>query len=140
MPGINDQQIAVLNGLISVTLDSANGYAQAALDTTSTRIRSVFGARATTRRSLGSALQARVHSLGGKFASPGSEPAATPPLFLNLAAVITSSDERVLKEAETEEDHLKAKYESALRDACLSAHVKAMVTNAYNNVKEDGGD
>jgi len=137
MAGINDRQIDVLNGLISTTLDSADGYAEAARDARNPRFKSLFDLRATDRRQLSAELQAKVHSLGGKPDDGGSLLGAGHRMFLNLKSAVTGSDESVITEIEGGEGYLKGKYEVALQDDGLSEHVKVLVARVYEHVKAD---
>jgi len=53
----NDHDIKTLNSLIETTLDSSDGYAEAAKDAKSAPLVSLFTARATERRETASTLQ-----------------------------------------------------------------------------------
>ncbi len=60
-----DNDISVLNSLIATTLDSVDGYTEAAGDIENPRYGSVFSDRARERREVVSDLQAEVRRLGG---------------------------------------------------------------------------
>jgi len=140
MTSVNDQQIHVLNGLISITLDSAAGYAEAAKDAKNPHFKSMFGARAIERRQIAAELKVEVRGLGGEPTDDGTLLAAGHRMFLNLKSALTGSDEGVVNEVESGEDHIKSKYESSLKEDCLSAPIKLVVAKAYNAVKSEHDD
>ncbi len=140
MTSLNDRQINVLNGLISTTLDSADGYGEAAKDARNPHFKHMFGARAIERRQLSAELTVEVRNLGGKPADDGSILAAGHRMFLNLKSAVTGSDHDVISEVESGEDYLKGKYETALKEECLSAPVKAVVAEAYRRIKSEHND
>jgi uncharacterized protein (TIGR02284 family) len=61
----NEHDIKTLNSLIETTLDSADGYAEAAKDAKSEPLVSLFRSRSSERRTAASTLQNCVRSLGG---------------------------------------------------------------------------
>ena len=128
--------ISVLNGLIATTLDSADGYSEAAKDTESSAHRQLFTARATERRQIVSALQGDVSRLGGTPEDDGTILAGAHRVFLNLKAAVTGkNDKAIVNEVESGEDHIKAKYESALKDTDLSPATKSAIESAYTSVR-----
>lgn len=133
----SNHDISTLNGLIATTLDSVDGYTEAAKDSDTGRYGSLFTARATERRQVVSALQAEVARLGGTPEDDGTVLAGAHRMFLNLKAAVTGRDDRaVVNEVEAGEDHIKAKYEAALADAELSPATKSAIQTAYTSVRE----
>jgi uncharacterized protein (TIGR02284 family) len=128
--------IRTLNGLIATTLDSVDGYTEAAKDAENSRYGQVFTARATERRQVVSALQAEVSRLGGNPEDDGTVLAGAHRAFLNLKAAVTGQDDAaIVNEVERGEDHIKAKFESALDDQDLSAGTKSAIQTAYGSVR-----
>ena len=127
--------IKVLNSLIETTLDSADGYNEAAKDATNATYRSMFQQRATERRQVVSDLQGHVRTLGGKPEDDGTVLAASHRMFLKLRESLSKGDKGVIDEVERGEDHIKHKFEDALEDAELSASVHDVVVRAYSSVK-----
>jgi len=140
MTSTNDQQIDVLNGLISTTLDSANGYDEAAKDAKNPQFKHMFGARGIERRQLAAELKAEVRGLGGEPKDDGTLLAAGHRMFLNLKNTLTGSDEGVIDEVESGEDYIKEKYEAALKNDSLSGPVKATVAGLYERVRAEHDD
>jgi uncharacterized protein (TIGR02284 family) len=128
--------IKILNSLIETTLDSADGYSEAAKKTANASYKNLFEQWAAERRQIVSSLQNQVRSLGGTPDDDGSVLAAGHRMFLKLRDTVSSKgDESVIDEVERGEDFIKAKYETALEDDDLSATVRDLVTQAYSSVK-----
>jgi uncharacterized protein (TIGR02284 family) len=130
-----EHDIDVLNTLIKTTLDSADGYSQAAAEAKQSGYKDVFIRWADDRRQVVTQLQGQVRRLGGSPEDDGSILAAGHRMFLKLRDSVTGSDESVIDEVERGEDFIKAKYEAALKDEELSADVRAVVVQAYASVK-----
>lgn len=131
----NNHDIDVLNGLIEVTIDSADGYREAAEDADSTRYKATFKSRASERWQAASRLQQQVGTLGGKAQDDGTVLANAHRMFLNLRKSMSSGDTAVVDEVERGEDHIKAKYESALKDDKLSPATRSVVQECWVSVK-----
>lgn len=128
--------IRTLNSLIATTLDSVDGYIQAADDENSGRFAPMFRARADERRAVASSLQAEVARLGGNPEDDGTVLAGAHRVFLSLKAAVTGSDEQaIVNEVERGEDHIKAKFEDAMKDTGLSAEVRALIERGYGSVR-----
>ncbi len=130
-----EHDIDVLNTLIETTLDSADGYSQAAAKAEQGGYKDVFIRWADDRRQVVTQLQGQVRRLGGTPEDDGSILAAGHRMFLKLRDSVTGSDESVIDEVERGEDFIKAKYESALEDEELSPEVRNAVVQAYASVK-----
>lgn len=127
--------IETLNGLIETTLDSAHGYQDAGKEAKNPAFKSLFERRGMERKQLTAELQGEVRKLGGKPEDDGTVLASAHRVFLNLKNSLASDDQSVVNEVERGEDHIKAKYESALKDDTLSAMVKDVIARAYVPVK-----
>ena len=133
----NDHDIGTLNSLIATTLDSVQGYEEAAKDDEQGRYRSLFTQRAGERRQVATALQAEVRRLGGTPSEGGTALGGAHRMFVNLKASVLGNDEQaVVNEVERGEDHIKAKYEDALEDGELSASTRAAIEEGYRSVRE----
>jgi uncharacterized protein (TIGR02284 family) len=132
----NDHDISVLNGLIATTLDSADGYAEAAKNARSESLTSLFRSRANERRTAATTLQECVRSLGGEAEDDGTVLASAHRMFVNLRTSLTKDDNKaVVDEVERGEDHIKHKFEDALKDRDLSPHAMTVVSNVYASVR-----
>lgn len=129
--------ISTLNGLIATTLDSVDGYTEAAKDSDNSRFAAMFTSRASERRQVATRLQQEVTRLGGNPEDDGTVLAGAHRVFLNLKAAVTGKDDKaIVNEVEAGEDHIKAKFEDAIEDADLSSEVKALIQQCYTSVKE----
>ena len=124
-----------LNDLIETTLDSAEGYAEAAKESKQPQFTELFNNRAAERKLLAALLQAQVRQLGGEPEDSGTVLASAHRFFVNLRSKMSSGDTAVVDEVERGEDHIKAKYEHALKDTELSPRTRAVIEEAYGSVK-----
>jgi uncharacterized protein (TIGR02284 family) len=131
----HEHDIKVLNTLIETTLDSVDGYAEAAKDADNPRYRNLFEQRASERRRVASELQSQVRTLGGKPEDEGSILAAGHRVFVSIRDSLSKGDKSVVEEVERGEDHIKAKFEKAIEDDDLSTPVRSAIKQAYGSVR-----
>ena len=132
-----DRDISTLNSLISTTLDSIEGYSEAAKDNESGRYGGLFTSRAAERRQVATKLQTEVTRLGGTPAESGTALGGAHRMFFNIKSAVTGKDDQaIVNEVERGEDHIKAKYESAMKDEDLSPQVLALIRESYASVRE----
>ena len=132
----NDHDIKTLNSLIETTLDSSDGYAEAAKEAKSESLISLFTARSGERRAAASKLQQGVRSLGGKPEDDGTVLASAHRMFVNLRTSLTSHDNKaVVEEVERGEDHIKHKFEDAMKDTDVSPATMSLIDDVYVSVR-----
>lgn len=132
----NSNDIKTLNSLIETTLDSADGYAEAAKDAKSEQLISLFNGRSSERRNAAAKLQQCVRSLGGEPEDDGTVLASAHRMFVNLRTSLTSNDNTaVVDEVERGEDHIKAKFDDAMNDAALSPTAIGVIADVYTSVR-----
>ena len=128
--------IRTLNGLIATTIDSVDGYRSSAEAVDSTRFADLFTARAGERSSVAEQLRAEVRKLGGNPEDDGTALAGAHRGFLNLKAAVTDRDDQaIVNEVERGEDHIKAKFDAALKDDKLSPQTRSLIETAYGSVR-----
>ena len=128
--------IRTLNGLIATTIDSVDGYRTSAQDVQNPRFAELFTARASERSSVAEQLRAEVKRLGGDPEDDGTILAAGHRAFVNLKSAVTGRDDHaIVNEVERGEDHIKAKFEEALKDDDLSPQCRTLVETAFGSVK-----
>lgn len=134
---LRDKDISTLNSLITTTIDSCDGFERAAEDADSGRFTELFREFATERRAVVSRLQQQVRALGGEPNDDGSLTADLHRRWMDLRAAITGGggDKAVIEEVERGEDHLKAKYDSALQEEDLAPETLAAIREAYQSVR-----
>ncbi len=133
----NDNDVSVLNGLIKTTLDSMKGYEDAAKDAESTKFATMFADFARDRAQVATKLQEQVRSLGGEPELDSSMLAAAHRTFMDLKQAMTGKDDAaIINEVERGEDHIKAKYEDAMKEDGLQPATVAAIKEAYASVRE----
>lgn len=129
-----DKDVIVLNELIETTIDSADGYEQAASTAQDQELAQLFRRFASERRSVVADLRSHVVRLGGTPEDDGTLLAAAHRQFLNLRSAFDSDTRTAVNEVERGEDYIKEKYEVALR-AELSPDVRQAIQTAYQSVR-----
>lgn len=128
--------IRTLNGLIATTIDSVNGYTEAAKDSESPKLQQMFTARASERQSVAENLRSEVSRLGGNPEDDGTILASAHRMFLDLKAAVPGQDDQaIVNEVERGEDHIKAKFEDAMKDDDLGAETRSAIGAAWDSVK-----
>lgn len=128
--------VTVLNTLIATLLDSVEGYTKAAGDIENARLGTIFADRARERRDVAAQLQAVVTQQGGEAEDDTSTMGAIHRTFFDLKTAITGRDnEAIVNEVERGEDYLKAKFETAMKNADLSPAARAAVDTAWTSVR-----
>lgn len=132
----NDHDVSVLNTLIKTTIDSVNGYRDAAEDTQAGRFAAMFRECAGEREQIVSQLQARVRSLGGDPNDSASALGSAHQAFMGLKDKLMGHDEKaVIDEVERGEDYIKEKYETALADDRLSQETRTVIQQAFTSIR-----
>jgi uncharacterized protein (TIGR02284 family) len=131
--------IHVLNSLIETTLDSADGYREAAKETEKSNFKTLFERRSFERQQVASDLQGTVRTLGGEPEDDGSVLAKAHRAFLDVKNALLRDEQAVVNSVESGEDFIKGKFEKALEDSDVSATTRETIRRAYATVK-DGHD
>lgn len=131
----NSHDIKVLNGLVEGLIDSADGYREAAVETTDLGYSDWFEARAAERRRLADDLKAAVRERGGSPEEEGSILAKAQRAFMDVKHALIREGTSLIGSVESAEDHLKARFERALADEALSATTRETVRRGYAEVK-----
>ena len=127
--------IRVLNSLIETTLDSADGYREAAKETNNPGFRRMFEERSFERQQVTTDLQSVVRTLGAEPEDDGSILAAAHRAFLDVKHAVLHDEQAVVNSVENGEDFIKAKYETALKDDKLSGSTRQTIQSAYDSVR-----
>jgi len=135
----NHHDIYVLNGLIETTIDSADGYREAAKEADRPHYRTLFEARSLERQQVAVDLQGTVRRLGGEPEDDGTVLAKAHRAFLDVKHALLRGDQAVVNSVERGEDFIKDKFEKALEDSDVSATTRETIRRSYVTVK-DGHD
>jgi uncharacterized protein (TIGR02284 family) len=132
----HSSEISTLNTLISTTIDSINGYEDAASHSEAGRFQQIFRDRATERQRIVEDLRGEVRRLGGEPEDSGSFLGKTHQAWFGLKAAITGRDEKsIINEVERGEDYLKAKWQSALQSGNLHGPSHDLVERCYQSIR-----
>jgi uncharacterized protein (TIGR02284 family) len=132
----HSHDIGVLNSLIATVLDSCDGYNEAADNTRNVMVADLFKQWATERRQVVTHLRAAVHELGGEAKDDGTLLASVHRMFLDLRAHMSKDDKAVVEEVERGEDHIKQKFEEALKDEEVTLPARTAIQLAYPSIEE----
>ncbi len=128
--------IRTLNGLLTTTIDSVDGYRAAGDDTDAGRFATLFIARANERAAIAERLKAEVIRLGGNPEDDGSMLAGAHRAFMGLKAMVTGKDEQaIVNEVERGEDVIKERFEKAMADTDIAESTRAMIADTYTEIK-----
>lgn len=129
-------EIRTLNSLIATTIDSIDGYEESAKAVDTGRFAEQFQSRANERRQIVGQLRREVTRLGGNPEDDGTLLAGAHRVFLNLKSTVTDRDEEaVIAEVERGENHIKTKFEEALKDDKLSSETRSVIESGFQSVK-----
>ena len=131
----NTEDINLLNRLIGITIDSADGYREAAEDVSNPELKAIFKRRARERLSAFASLQSQVRALGGEPEDEGSLLASMHRVFLDLRSKVRDGDLAVIDEVERGEDRIQSRYEEVIRNGKLSTSSLAVAQHAYRSVR-----
>ena len=124
----------ILDTLITTTVDSADGFADAATDAEDARLKSIFSAFATERREIADLLRTEAQRLGGDASPQGSMKAAAHRRWMDLKNALTRSDAAILGSVEAGETYIRGKYETALADEEISESTRSSITEAFVSI------
>ena len=130
-----EHDIEQLNSLIKTTLDSAQGYMDAADEARSSRFASLFRDRGTQRHDIAERLQARVKSLGGDAEKSGSTLGAAERWFVNLKQKMSGTDASIIAAVEAGEDHVKVAYQQVITDGELADPIRMAVESEFAQIQ-----
>jgi uncharacterized protein (TIGR02284 family) len=131
----NSYDVDVLNGLIETTLDSVNGYEEAAKEARDSAFATLFVERAGERRMLAGRLQEEVRRLGGTPEEDGSVMAAAHRQFLEIRNAFSRGDQAVIEEVERGEDVIRLRFERALADDGVSPETRNLIARFHESVR-----
>jgi uncharacterized protein (TIGR02284 family) len=132
--------IDTLNSLLSLTIDSAKGYREAADLTKNSTLSAMFIARADERDQIAEEFQEEVSRFGGKPHEHGTAAGAAHRLALDIRAMVDSNTTTAINEVERGEDVIKAAYEKALARTDICDKVRTLVNDAYTSSIKTGHD
>ncbi len=131
-----NEDVSVLNTLITTTIDSAIGFEKSAEEIEQSRFAAEFQRYAQERRQVVEALQAEVRRLGGTPEDDGSVMGAAHHRWVAFKnALMGGDDQAVLTELRNGETYLRSKYDTALQNENLSEQTRSVISAAYESVR-----
>lgn len=131
-----DEEIREINHLIEITIDSADGYADAATQVKDAALRRLFEDRAASRRRIVSELQAHVRQHGGEPERKGSVTAGLHRTFLDLKTLVMDDRKAAIAEVERGEDAIRDRFQEALRKG-LPTHIEGAIREHLSSITAD---
>jgi uncharacterized protein (TIGR02284 family) len=129
--------IAEINDLLAVTLDSIEGYTEARDKVEASQFTPAFNERILERQSILTALESEVRRLGGEPEQSGTMLAGASRMVANLKeAVLGRDDKAIIDQIERGEDHIKAKFETAMNNPDLSSQAAEVIRECYVTIKQ----
>jgi uncharacterized protein (TIGR02284 family) len=118
MTDINKEAISVLNDLIETSIDGEKGFHTAAEDAKNPEIKAYLLSRSAECKTAVAELQAEVRALGGDPETSSSAAGGVHRLWVELKSALSGkTDEAVLNEVESGEDHALKAYKEASQKA-----------------------
>jgi uncharacterized protein (TIGR02284 family) len=124
-----------LQDLIQLNIDSRDGFRDAAEQIDDVTVAEFFRQVAEERNELANELQTIVATSGEQPEDEGSWTAAAHRAWMDLRSALGGGTAAVLSEAERGEDHIKERYEEALRDLAGNGSVNEVLMRQYSAVK-----
>lgn len=131
---MGDHDMKMLNTLVATTIDSANGFEDAARRARATSLARQLAELARDRWAVVDMLEKEVRALGGTPRQAGTAAGMAHRRWLDLKSSVMSSDRAVLQEVENGETYLRTKFETVLADKELSENVRRIITQAFDSV------
>jgi uncharacterized protein (TIGR02284 family) len=135
----SEHAVKVLNSLIETTLDSANGYREAAENAREGELKTLFAERAQRRMEITRELQQEVRTFGGEPEDDQSVLGKAHNKFVDLKNAVMGGrdDTAVIDEVERGEDFIKDKFDTAMRDDELPMEAREVVTRLAQTIRAD---
>jgi uncharacterized protein (TIGR02284 family) len=135
MASANRHDIQVLNGLIRTTIDSADGYHEAAGETDHAGYRDLFERRSFERRRIADDLQSTVRALGGRPDTEGSLLTKARRALMDIRHALIRDEAGAVGLVETAEETVRSRFERALEDSDISATTRETIRRAWTAVE-----
>ena len=132
--------IAVLNRLIEVTVDSADGYRDAARDSNDAGRKLAYGRRAEQRDAVVQPLQQALRDLGGRPGDTGSLLGKAHRAFMDVKHALLRDDETLEGSIRNGESWLIDTWEVALNDPDLGDPTREVIRRAFDLIDPHPGD
>jgi uncharacterized protein (TIGR02284 family) len=132
-----NSDITEINDLLAVTADSITGYTEAKDKVSASHFTPAFNERILERQSILTALEGEVRRLGGKPEQGGTMLAGASRMVANLtSAVLGRDDKSIIDQIERGEDHIMAKFKTAMNNPDLSSQATQVIRECFVTIKQ----
>ncbi len=132
-----NSDIMEINDLLAVTIDSIAGYTEANDKFAASHFTPAFNERIVERQSILTALEGEVRRLGGKPEQGGTMLAGASRMVANLkSAVLGRDDKAIIDQIERGEDHIMAKFQTAMNNPDLSSQASQVIRECFITIKQ----
>ncbi|WP_446655358.1 PA2169 family four-helix-bundle protein [Blastomonas sp.] len=127
---------SILKTLAETSFDSVAGYRKAAEMANSPQLMGILTQQAQKRQSTLDALNQELVRVGGDAVTSGTTAGGLHRLWADITSLFEKGDEAAAERAEEGEDYLLKKFEAALKDQDIDPAARAVIEQAYLEVKE----
>ncbi|MBB3764221.1 ferritin-like domain-containing protein [Sphingomicrobium lutaoense] len=128
--------MSILKTLTDTTFDSVEGYRMAAEKANDPKLKSILSEQARKREALVTRLNGELQRNGEELVTKGTTAGALHRTWMEIADMFENGDEAAAERVEEGEDYLCKKFEAALESPDLPESQRALVREAYSEVKE----
>lgn len=131
----DDNEVALLNLLIRATLDSVEGYREAADNAGDPELKGHLAERSLERLNVVSLLREQVQFLGGQPQDDGTELGGAPRVFSNLKLLLAGqNDAAIFEEIRRGEKYLIGQFNAALDNSDASLDTLDVIEDAHRRI------
>lgn len=127
---------SILKTLAETSFDSVAGYRKAAEMANSPQLMGILTQQAQKRQSTLDALNQELVRVGRDAVTSGTTAGGLHRLWADITSLFEKGDEAAAERAEEGEDYLLKKFEAALKDQDIDPAARAVIEQAYLEVKE----
>ncbi len=129
--------IMEINDLLAVTTDSIAAYTEAKDKVVANHFTPAFNERILERQSILTALESEIRRIGGKPEQGGTMFAGASRMVANLkSAVLGHDDKAIIDQIERGEDHIMAKFATAMNNSDLSSQAAEVIRECFVTIKQ----
>ena len=133
-----DESVSVLNELIAVCEDGANGFAKAAEDVLDISLKQLFSKYSRQREAYSAELKEEVAAFGGKPEQSGHVMAPLHRGWMSLKEAFGDKDKAIIDECEAGEDSAVKAYRKALQEPLPPATLEIVMSQLAGVLEAHG--
>ncbi|MEL6925059.1 MAG: PA2169 family four-helix-bundle protein [Bacteroidota bacterium] len=132
----NENQISLLNDLLTKAYDAEKGYKEAADNVKSNRLKTIFKDMAQQRYDFGHQIKEEISLLGGEPDKGASMAAAAHRTWIDIKAALSSNDEKaVLEEVVRGEEQALSSYQDVLEELPVDGRAYGKMVEQRNAIR-----